>query len=68
MSRLRPRFVADRSSVLKVSLVSETPARDIDFINKLFEVFLIENLERKNDAANKTINFIDEQLNFGSNI
>lgn len=66
MSRLSPRFVADRSSVLKVSLVSETPARDIDFINKLFEVFLIENLERKNDAANKTINFIDEQLNLVS--
>jgi len=61
-SRLNFGYVVEGSSVLQISLVSETPDRDVDFINKLCETFLDENLERKNDAANKTIKFIDEQL------
>jgi tyrosine-protein kinase Etk/Wzc len=61
-SRLRLSFVMDGSSVLEISMSSETPQRDVDFINKLCEIYLMSNLERKNDAATKTINFIDEQL------
>jgi len=61
-SRLSFKYVVEGSSVLQVSLVSETPERDVDFINKLCETFLAQNLERKNDAANKTIKFIDTQL------
>lgn len=61
-SRLNLGFVTEGSSVLQISLVSETPDRDIDFINKLCEMFLADNLDRKNDAANKTIKFINEQL------
>lgn len=61
-SRITFGFVDQGSSVLQVLLVSETPDRDIDFINKLCETFLVDNLDRKNDAANKTIRFIDEQL------
>ena len=60
--RLSFGYVEEGSSVLKISLVSETPDRDIDFINKLCDTFLAENLDRKNDVANKTINFIDNQL------
>jgi capsular exopolysaccharide synthesis family protein len=61
-SRLNFKYVVEGSSVLQVSLVSETPERDVDFINKLCETFLAQNLERKNDAANKTMKFIDSQL------
>jgi len=61
-SRLSFKYVVEGSSVLQVSLVSETPGRDVDFIDKLAETFLAQNLERKNDAANKTIKFIDTQL------
>jgi len=61
-SRLNFGFLGESSSVLQVTLISETPERDIDFINKLCETFLANNLERKNDAANKTIKFINEQL------
>lgn len=61
-SRLRLNYVMEGSSVLEISLTSATPARDVDFINKLCEVYLISNLERKNDAAGKTIRFIDNQL------
>lgn len=61
-SRLQLNYVMEGSSVLELSLSSETPKRDVDFINKLCDIYLISNLERKNDAATKTINFIDEQL------
>lgn len=61
-SRLKFSFLGENSSVLQVTLASETPERDIDFINKLCETFLADNLDRKNDAANKTIKFINEQL------
>lgn len=61
-SRLQLNYVMEGSSVLEISLSSETPQRDVDFINKLCDIYLISNLERKNDAATKTINFIDEQL------
>lgn len=61
-SRLSFNYVVEGSSVLEISLVGENPDRDVDFINKLAQTFLSENLERKNDAANKTITFIDSQL------
>lgn len=60
--RLGLNFVTEKSSVMEISLVSETPDRDVDFINKLSEAFLQDNLNKKNDVATKTINFIDEQL------
>ena len=61
-SRLSLNYVMEGSSVLEISLASETPNRDVDFINKLCQVYLMSNLERKNDAATRTIEFIDEQL------
>jgi len=61
-SRLNSKFLMEGSSVLEVSLVSQTPERDVDFINKLGETFLEENLKKKNDVASKTIQFINEQL------
>ena len=62
MGRLHLGMVADRSSILRVSLQSDTPDRDIDFINKLSEVFIADNLALKNDVAERTISFIDQQL------
>ena len=62
MGRLQLGFVNDGSSVLQVSLVSDVPERDCDFINKLCEVFLLQNVERKNAVADNSIRFINEQL------
>ncbi len=62
MGRLQSSFVSEGSSILAISLSSQAPNRDIDFINMLSDVFISENLERKNDAASKTIDFIDHQL------
>lgn len=62
LGRLRKEFVDDGSTVLRISLVSETPARDCEFIDKLCEIFLQQNLERKNSVADNSIRFINEQL------
>ncbi len=61
-SRLGLNFVSDGSSVLQISLVSETPQRDCDFINMLCKCFLEDNLNRKNDVADNSIRFINQQL------
>ncbi len=60
--RLQFAYVTEGSSILRVTLNSQTPERDIDFIDKLCDVFISDNLNLKNEAAIKTINFIDEQL------
>lgn len=62
MTRLKLDFVTQGSTVLALALVSETPERDCDFINKLAEIYLLQNLERKNEVAVSSIRFIDEQL------
>ena len=61
-SKLQKEFVEEGSTVLRISLVSETPWRDCDFIDKLCEIYLQQNLERKNSVADNSIRFINEQL------
>lgn len=63
MSRLQLSFVTEGSTVLALSLVSETPQRDCEFIDKLAEIYLLQNLEQKNEVAENSIRFINEQLN-----
>ena len=62
LSRLQLGFVEEGSSVLRIVLISDVPARDVDFINKLCEVFIADNLALKNDMAVRTITFIDRQI------
>ena len=62
MSRLQLSFVTEGSTVLALSLVSETPQRDCEFLDKLAEIYLLENLEQKNEVAENSIRFINEQL------
>ncbi len=63
MNRLSFNFVSEGSSVLGISLTSETPQRDCEFIDKLAEIYLLKSLEQKNEVAEKSIYFINEQLN-----
>ena len=60
--RLQLNFVTERSTVLGIQLISETPERDREFIDKLCEIYLLQNVERKNMVAEKSIAFINEQL------
>ena len=61
-SRLQLNFVTDRSTVLGLQLVGETPERDREFIDKLSDIYLLQNVERKNMVAEKSIAFINDQL------
>ena len=61
-SRLSMNFVTQGSTVLALQLVGVTPERDRDFINKLSDIYLLQNLERKNEVADKSIMFINQQL------
>jgi capsular exopolysaccharide synthesis family protein len=60
--RLQLNFVTDRSTILGIQLVGVTPERDRDFINKLSDIYLLHSVERKNMVADKTIEFINQQL------
>lgn len=60
--RLQLNFVTENSTVLGIQLISETPERDQDFIDKLSEIYLLQNVERKNLVADKSIEFINKQL------
>ena len=62
MGRLQLSFVRDGSTVLALSLVSETPQRDCEFLDKLVDIYLLQNLEQKNRVAENSIRFINEQL------
>lgn len=55
-------FLMTGASVVQASIHGTVPERDCDFLNGLCEEFLADNLARKNDAAIKTIEFIDDQL------
>ena len=61
-SRLQLNFITERSTVLGIQLIGETPERDREFIDKLCEIYLLQNVERKNMVAEKSIAFINEQL------
>ena len=62
MSRLKLSFVTEGSTVLALSLTSETPQRDCEFIDMLAKIYLLQNLEEKNKVAENSIRFINEQL------
>ena len=55
-------FIGDKSTVLQVSRSGLVRQQDIDFIDALCDEFLLDNLNRKNEAASKTIDFINAQL------
>ena len=62
MSRLQLSFVSEGSTVLALALVSETPQRDCEFIDMLAKIYLLQNLEQKNEVAENSIKFINKQL------
>ena len=54
----------DKSSILKLSLESAYPPKEIKFLNELTENYLESGLKEKVATATQTMNFIDSQLAF----
>ncbi len=51
-----------QGSVLDLAIFNANAKRSIDFLNKLIEVYTVEEIKRKNQIAANTIQFIDEKL------
>jgi capsular exopolysaccharide synthesis family protein len=62
ISRIQPSMQTTNSTVLNISMVGNVYQRDVDFLNALCDEFLVDNLQRKNEEASRTIAFIDKQL------
>ncbi|MCB9294253.1 MAG: hypothetical protein H6559_14195 [Lewinellaceae bacterium] len=54
----------NRSNVLSIALNDPVPAKAIDVINTLVEVYNQSYLDDKNQAGKNTLDFIDERLTF----
>lgn len=55
-------FNGEASSILSLSMYGPDPSRDIEYLKTLLEVFHNYNLTLKNEQADLTINFIENQL------
>jgi len=54
--------VDKNSTVVEITLLSESPAKGIDMVNELMNVYSQQNLDRKNHIASITIDYIEKQL------
>lgn len=56
-------WAEEGSGVLNIRLNGPTPQKDIDFILGLIKNYQLNDLDKKNTTANKTVEFIKSQLN-----
>lgn len=61
-ARLRVDLISKTGSILRISLEGPNKTKDVEFLNKLVEVFQDISLDRKNAEAERRIQFIDGQL------
>ena len=61
-SRINVELLSRGGSILSVSIAGTNKAKDVDFLNKLAEVFQSISLDKKNAEAVRRIQFIDDQL------
>ena len=61
-SRLNVELISRGGSIMRISLVGTNRERDVDFLNKHIEKFQSVSVDKKNQEANRRIQFIDEQL------
>ncbi len=58
---------AGRSSILNISTTDEVPERGVAIINRLVREYGVSIIEGKNDAGRKTMDFINQRLNYVAN-
>jgi capsular exopolysaccharide synthesis family protein len=59
---LNCRPLEEGATVMEISVIGKNVERDIDFLNAMNEQYFNDNLNRKNTAAEKSIEFINKQL------
>ena len=60
--KLQIETISDNSNIARLSLVSPVPQKETAFLDRLTEVYIDNNLAKKNRLGKKTIEFIDFQL------
>jgi len=61
-TRLKVINASRDGTILDISLEGTNQAKDVIFLNKLVQVYMRDNLEKKNHEASRIIAFIDDQL------
>jgi len=54
--------IEEEATLVTLSVSGFVPEQEVDFLNKLMEVYILQGLEIKNQTAEKTIEFIDGQI------
>jgi capsular exopolysaccharide synthesis family protein len=62
VSRLQASWAEEGAGVVNLAINGSTPVKEIDFLNGLISQFQLYDLEKKNQAASRTIDFISSQL------
>jgi capsular exopolysaccharide synthesis family protein len=62
ISRLKVEWAELGAGVINISLTGTDPSKEIDFLNGLIRSYQQADLEKKNETATRTINFIRRQL------
>lgn len=62
IKRLKVERASKTGTILSISLEGTNKIMDMEFLNKLTEIFLNNSLNKKNQEAIRTIQFIDDQL------
>ena len=53
-----------RSNILNISMIDQTPEKGIAIINRLVHEYGAATMESKSDAGSRTMNFIQQRLNY----
>ncbi|MEM6845364.1 MAG: polysaccharide biosynthesis tyrosine autokinase [Bacteroidota bacterium] len=59
---LRVETISENSNIARLSISSPIPSKEIAFLNQLTEVYITNDLAKKNRLGERTIEFIDYQL------
>ncbi len=59
---LKHEQLTEKSNIVKLSLTTSVPSKGVEFLNSLNEVYIQNDLRKKNILGQKTIEFIDFQL------
>ena len=62
-SKLNIQPIEEEASLVNLSVSGNVPGQEADYLNKLMELYISQGLEFKNQTADSTIVFIENQLN-----
>ena len=54
--------IEEEATLVNLSVSGFVPGQEVDYLNKLMEVYILQGLEVKNQTAERTIEFIDGQI------